>query len=338
MKRTTSLLAIGALAALTGSAMGVGDCCTAKVTTAQNRNELVNGWTCATNWTASHRDDGKFCFPLGAGYGAGISSTLTVGQEFELNASFTLGNGGAGVTVGAATKFTVSQAFSHTAPAGQNCQLYLSHDNAVMVHWTAQRFCVVGNRTFTTTSFTSFGTTTVIPCCEPAGGGRPGAAPPDGGANQAEQAYASGPDYSSSPRSTLIFDLRGQPSFEPNSLPSWHPMNQPGSSLSTLNGWERREIMRGVREAEEIQGHPIAELVIFDTDGSFEIWDLEADPSGLVPCVADTNSDGLFDQADVTLFVNYFLSSDPAADIDGSELLDLSDVTAFAESALAGCP
>jgi hypothetical protein len=340
MMRAKCLGGIGAstLAALASSAMGVGDCCTAKVTTASFRNERIDALACSSVWSSTHRDDGKFCFPLGSGYGPGLETTLTVGQEFELNASFNLGNDAGGVTVGMARKFTVSQAFTHTAPQGQNCQLYLSYDEAVMRHWTVQRFCVLGDRTYTHTTFTSFGTTTVVPCCEPARGGAPNT---DGQAANGSPACTDPvvvAEGGASPRATMALDLREQSSFEPHNLPSWHPMNQPGSDLATMNGWQRREIMRGVREMEAIQGFPMSELVIFDLDGSFVIWDLEADPSGLVPCPADADSNGLVDSSDIVLFVNYFLSDDPAADVDGSGLLDLRDITGFVESTLAGCP
>lgn len=52
---------------------------------------------------------------------------------------------------------------------------------------------------------------------------------------------------------------------------------------------------------------------------------------------ADQNSDGVFDLADLQLFVNAFLSADPSADLTGDGVLDLRDLVPFVH-ALTGSP
>jgi len=115
-------------------------------------------------------------------------------------------------------------------------------------------------------------------------------------------------------------------------------MNAPGSTLATLNGWQKRKIMRQVRLMELFEGYPMSELAVIDVDGTAEFWDLLADPGGIVPCPADTNVDGVLDLSDVTLFVNYFTFGDITADLDGSGFIDLGDVSLFVGSFVGGCP
>jgi hypothetical protein len=47
---------------------------------------------------------------------------------------------------------------------------------------------------------------------------------------------------------------------------------------------------------------------------------------------------GLLDQADITRFVELFLASDPEMDLDASGVFDLADVVVFVVDFTAGCP
>lgn len=58
----------------------------------------------------------------------------------------------------------------------------------------------------------------------------------------------------------------------------------------------------------------------------------------LVPCRADINADSAIDAGDVTLFVNAFNASNPAADIDANGSIDFADVTDFIAAFNQGCP
>ena len=137
---------------------------------------------------------------------------------------------------------------------------------------------------------------------------------------------------------TLIVDLRVPSFFSPAlGLPAWHPMHSPGSTLATLNGWQKHKIMREVREYEMNQGAPLAELVVIDTDGTPTAWNLIDDPFGIVPCPADMNVDGVLDLADIGRWVDYFLLGDPTADLFPDGVLDLSDVNGFVGLFLSGC-
>jgi len=47
---------------------------------------------------------------------------------------------------------------------------------------------------------------------------------------------------------------------------------------------------------------------------------------------------GVLDLGDITVFVDAFVSHDPAADLDGNGVFDLTDITMFAGAFLGGCP
>ncbi|USN97985.1 MAG: hypothetical protein H6810_07260 [Phycisphaeraceae bacterium] len=334
-----------------GVASAAADCCSATYAEHNYRGEVIEGFWCSSFWSSSTRQVGKFCLPLGSGYACGIQNTLTVGQEFELNASFTIGGDAGGVTVGAAAKYTVSQAFQHTAGPCESCQLYASYDGAVLRQWNVQEFCITGDSTYTRSTFYTYGAPTIQPCCEP-NTSCPGCHGSDnieqpipdfwyadpGGPSPAEPGV-NAPRGPGLPAGSFIVDLREPWTFSPAAgLPAWHPMNAPGSTFATLNDWQRREIMREVHGYETVQGGPLALLVVFDVDGTPYFFDLVTDPGGLAPCDGDTNIDGLLDLRDVNLFIDYFLFGDPSVDFDGNNIIDLVDLVRFTSSFVAGCP
>ncbi|MBZ0173053.1 MAG: hypothetical protein K8E66_11770, partial [Phycisphaerales bacterium] len=55
-------------------------------------------------------------------------------------------------------------------------------------------------------------------------------------------------------------------------------------------------------------------------------------------CLADMNGDNLLDLTDVTVFVEAFATQDLTADSNGDGLFDLADVLAFVQAFNAGCP
>jgi len=59
----------------------------------------------------------------------------------------------------------------------------------------------------------------------------------------------------------------------------------------------------------------------------------------LIQCPADMNGDNILDLADITAFVTFFQSGDPAADIaPPTGVLDLADISLFVQIFQAGCP
>lgn len=347
--RMKSSIALVSLVFLCGSAIGVEDCCTNTFTENVPRTWVNKGVLCSAVWSSQRREIGKFCLPLGAGYSCGTQTTLTVGQEFTMSASFTIGGDMGGATVGASTTYSVSQAFTHTSGNCQSCQLFASYGGAALRTWNVQRFYpVVGDSQENITIFSTFGQApTIMPCCEvnnncagcPEGEGELPNGTPDRPLffEQIDARPFSG-ELGIGPMNTLIVDLRVPSFFSPVlGLPAWHPMHSPGSTLATLNGWQKHKIMREVREYEVNQGMPLAELVVIDTDGTPTAWNLIADPFGIVPCPADMNVDGVLDLADIGRWVDYFLLGDPTADLFPDGVLDLSDVNGFVAEFLNGC-
>jgi hypothetical protein len=347
LRKKTGIGALIALGIACGTAVAVDDCCSNTTTEISLRNELFKGLVCSSVWNSQHREVGKFCLPLGAGYACGAQTTLTVGQEFTLSGSFMIGGDIGGVTVGASTTYSVQQAFTHTAGNCQSCQLFASYGGAVLRQWMVQRFYpFVGDSQEKVTIFTTFGLApTVTPCCEvnnncagcPEGGGGDASDPRPIFLLPIDPETAHG-NRGVGSMNTMIVDLREPSGFFPAiGLPPWHPMHTPGSSLATLNGWQKHKIMREVREFEMIQGGPLAELVVIDLDGEPTAWDLDENPGGIVPCPADMNVDSILDLADIGRWVDYFVLGDPTADLTGNGVLDLSDVGAFVDTFLSGC-
>tara|TARA_Y100001933_G_scaffold218968_1_gene227399 strand:- start:495 stop:1544 length:1050 start_codon:yes stop_codon:yes gene_type:complete len=344
--------AIGALAAsllLTGAARGVDDCCTNVQSESNTRNEVLGNDLCASNWFSDTRLVGKFCLPLGSGYACGIQNTLTVGQEFELRAGFTLGGSAGGVSVEAATTYSVSQAFQHTAGACESCQLFASYSGAVLRQWDVSSFYPFGikSQSKRTTFYTYGQAPTIMPCCEEntncpgcrtGGNGRPGGGHGAGVGILLDPESPRDASCSGGMLGSFVVDLRVPEFIAPFGLPAWHPMNAPGTTLATLNGWQKRQIMRESCGVAAFEGTPLDTLVVIDPDGSAAFFDLVADPLGLVPCPSDMNCDGVLDLADINLFVNYFLIADIAVDFNDDGLIDLADITGFVSEFLAGCP
>jgi hypothetical protein len=350
MGTTTSHGAIGALtmiAFLAGTAAGVDDCCTNAQTENSFRNENLGSALCISNWASNTRLIGKICLPLGSGYACGIQSTLTVGQEFELRAGFTVGGDVGGVSVEAATTYSVSQAFQHTAGMCESCQLFASYSGAVLRQWDVSSFYPLGIKSESKrTTFYTFGNApTIVPCCEE-NTNCPGCRTSGAGAGVGGGEAGMGilldpersPDCSAGVLGSFIVDLRVPDFIAPFGLPAWHPMNAPGATLATLNGWQKRQIMRESCAVAGFEGMPFGTLVVIDPDGSGVYFDLVTDPLGLVPCPADLNCDGVLDLADIGLFVNYFLFGDIAVDFNDDGVLDLLDINAFVSGFLAGCP
>jgi hypothetical protein len=346
MRRTRTICAIGALTAaliLTGHAPAVEDCCTNVQSEQTIRNEVLGNDFCASNWFSETRLIGKFCLPLGSGYACGIQSTLTVGQEFELRGGFSIG----GASVEAAATYSVSQAFQHTAGMCESCQLFASYSGAVLRQWDVSSFYPLGIKSESKrTTFYTFGNApTIVPCCEE-NTNCPGCRTSGAGAGVGGGEAGMGilldpersPDCSAGVLGSFIVDLRVPDFIAPFGLPAWHPMNAPGATLATLNGWQKRQIMRESCAVAGFEGMPFGTLVVIDPDGSGVYFDLVADPLGLVPCPADLNCDGVLDLADIGLFVNYFLFGDIAVDFNDDGVLDLLDINAFVSGFLAGCP
>lgn len=327
-----------------GTVLAVDDCCTATTTENNNRGEVLGNDFCASFWSSDVREVGKFCLPLGSGYACGIQNTLTVGQEFELRAGFSAG----GASVEVATKYTVSQAFQHTAGNCQSCQLFASYSGAVLREWDVQTFYFYGGSQFKRTTFYTFGNApTIMPCCETNNNcpgcpeGEPGEDSATRVAERVKPMFMARDEWgrSTSHENTYIIDLRVPWSFTPTGpLPPWHPMNSPGFELATLNCWQKHEIMREVFWHSVLQGAPLAELVIIDVDGSAVFFDLVSDPNGITPCPADLTCNGVLDLIDINLFVDYFLFGDPTVDFDFNGVLDLADVGAFTAEFVSGCP
>ncbi len=348
---------IGALASMglllcasSETALAVPDCCSNVTTENSTRSDVLGNDFCASSWFSTQRAVGKFCLPLGSGYACGIQNTLTVGQEFTLTAGFTIGGDVGGVSVEAATTYSVSQAFQHTAGPCQSCQLYASYPNAVLRQWDVTSFYFYGKSQKKRTTFYPNGAPTIMPCCE-VNTNCPGCRVGGDGNDESGSAWfeadpirsgiAGGPDRAGlgiGPEGSYIVDLRDPDFTFFGGLPPWHPMLSPGMSLADLNGWQKRQIMREVRWMETIQGGPLAELVIFDLDGTPAFFNLAADPAGIVPCDADLNCDAVLDLADVGLFINYFLFMDVAVDYDATGVIDLGDIGIFIGSFLSGCP
>jgi len=67
-------------------------------------------------------------------------------------------------------------------------------------------------------------------------------------------------------------------------------------------------------------------------------WMVRAIGEPNAACTIDYNNDGTLDFFDVSVFLNAFLASDPAADLDGNGMFDFFDVSGFLSQYAAGCP
>jgi hypothetical protein len=345
------------------AALAVEDCCTNTAVRQSFRTELREGTFCSVLWSATHQTDGKLCFPIGTGYACGVERSLVVGQEYTLSAEATVGGDAGGVTVGVSTTLTVSEETTHTAGPCQSCQFFASYGNASVITWTVQKFCVWGDSRSTRTVFyNNGGAPTIMPCCEentncpgcrtpgdghgddpgridlggfPGLGGEPFPMDRRGSDGGAGDGHAGRGAF---PGATVIVDLRTPDMHFLFGLPAWHPMNAPGTTFATLNGWQKQAIMRDVLTHQTIDPLPVTELAVIDVDGTPHMFDLLADPAGLVPCPADVTCDGVLDLSDVSLFVNYFVFGDDGADLDYNGVLDLGDVGLFTSGFLGACP
>ncbi len=355
MALNTSWKAIGAstLALLAcGQALAVGDCCSRTAVTPQFEVWSDEGTLCSYVWSRTHRTDGKICLPLGTGYACGSERSLVVGQEYTLSGSVEIGGGGVGASAGISTTISVQEQTTHTAGECQSCQFYASYGNAAVVEWSVQKFCVWGDSQYKRTKFYNFGgAPTIMPCCEentncegcrvPGGGGIPGIPGIGSEPLPVDRVGDGETDWTQRgalPGVTLVVDLRVPDTHFFFGLPAWHPMNAPGTTLATLNGWQKRKIMHDVYLSGLIEPDPVIELAIIDTDGSSTTYDLLAEPWGIVPCEADMNIDGILDLTDVSLFINYFLFGDDVIDFDRNGVIDLADIGIFTGGFVAGCP
>ncbi|MFG0306711.1 MAG: GC-type dockerin domain-anchored protein [Phycisphaerales bacterium JB040] len=82
-------------------------------------------------------------------------------------------------------------------------------------------------------------------------------------------------------------------------------------------------------------GFPV--VTVTDPLGRADLLAAAFDFFALAPCPADTNSDGILDNGDISAFVALFLAGDPAADFTGDGILDNGDISAFVAAFLAGC-
>lgn len=355
MTLNTSRNAIGAstLALLAcGHALGVDDCCSRTAVNAQFQVWVDEGTLCSSTWSRTHRTDGKICLPLGTGYACGAERSLVVGQEYTLSGSVEIGGGGVGASAGISTTISVQEQTTHTAGPCQSCQFYASYGNASVIQWKVQEFCVWGDSESTRTKFYNFGgAPTIQPCCEENNScpgcrgsddapefGIPGFGGEPMPVERAGDGQTDWQQRGALPGATLIVDLRVPDTYFFFGLPAWHPMNAPGTTLATLNGWQKRKIMQQVFQSGLVEPDPVIELAIIDTDGTPTTYDLLAEPWGLVPCEADMNTDGILDLSDVSLFINYFLFGDSVIDFDRNGVIDLADIGTFTGGFVAGCP
>ncbi|MBZ0172529.1 MAG: hypothetical protein K8E66_09140, partial [Phycisphaerales bacterium] len=281
IKTLSGISAAGVLAFAITPVSAVGDCCTALVTTSDIRNEVLGNIFCASNWYSPTMSTGKACLPIGTGYACGAQRTLTVGQEYTLSADLSIGGDGGGVTIGASTTLTVSEATQHTAGNCQSCQFFASYSGVELREWDVASFYIFSQDQKKRYTFWKGGAPTIMPCCETNNNCAGCPEGESGGIAFADPEYtAAGVDNRGSPGEvTYIVDLRVPDFFSPiGVLPPWHPMISPGTTLATLNCWQLRSIMREVMWMSMIQTAPVTELVILDTDGTPLVIDLVANP------------------------------------------------------------
>lgn len=74
--------------------------------------------------------------------------------------------------------------------------------------------------------------------------------------------------------------------------------------------------------------------------GTWDVDDLfvtRGSPTTHEPCLADLNSDGVVDLADLNAFVSMYVSQQPGADVDGNGIVDAGDASGFVQVFLGGC-
>lgn len=289
---------------------------------------------------------GSFCFPFGTAFGCGVQSTLTVGQSFALNAGFSAG----GVEIGAATTFSVSEAFAFTSGVCQRCRLFAQYRGGQfwpsLRFWSCEVFYGFWSFNMNHVIFKPNGGAIVRPCCEvdntcpgcprpPAeSGASPGCGDDHGTEGDSEEPVDPGDNFDGP--SVFIFELAG--SFVTNGeVPSGHPILNGGSHFDSLNQWHRCQIMQLVQETEAETGQVFGELIVRDPDGTPHFVDLVSNPRGLCQCEIDYNDDGFLDATDINAFVNFFQNSDGAADLAFDRIFDLNDVIRFVQLFTTNC-
>lgn len=285
---------------------------------------------------------GTFCYPIGNGFACGLPSGLTKGQSFSLEAGFNAG----GVNAKAATSYTVSQNYGpETAGACAEHQFYARYRGVnswpTLRPWREEVFVSFWSFFVYYNTFTPNGSATVRSCTQ-VDNTCPGCPRPPAGASyglfddEGEDGPTGGPNEDFDGPGVILIEL-GQSFSTSGSVPPGHPVQSGGSSLDSLNQWQRCQIMQTVQGAELSGGQPISELVIRDADGTVHFVDLIAEPNGLCACEIDYNDDGFLDQTDINAFVGYFTSNDPAADLFGEGVFDLNDVIRFVQLFTTNC-
>jgi|GEM_PF-3823929 len=98
------------------------------------------------------------------------------------------------------------------------------------------------------------------------------------------------------------------------------------NSLMIGRGYQNQRYLRGL----------IDEVAIYDYSLSPEqIQDHYQ--AVFPPCLADVSEDGIVDNGDIIVFVDFIFAADPRADINGDGINDNGDIIAFVEAFLAGC-
>jgi hypothetical protein len=284
---------------------------------------------------------GTFCFSFGNGYACGIPTAITVGQSYALEGGFSAG----GFSANASATYSVEQNFNDTSGVCEERQLYARYRGVdhwpTLRPWREEVFVSFWSFYVFYNTFSPNGSATVRPCTQ-VDNTCPGCPRPPAGASyglfedEGEDGPSGEPDEQFDGPGVIVIEL-AQSFSTSGSVPPGHPVQSGGSSLDSLNQWQRCQIMQTVQGTELSSGQPVSELVIRDADGTVHFVDLVAEPKGLCACEIDYNDDGFLDQTDINAFIGYFASNDPAADLFGEGIFDLNDVIRFVQLFTTNC-
>jgi hypothetical protein len=199
------------------------------------------------------------------------SYTLTVGYEFD------------GVSFSYSHSWTAGQSFGpHTAGAGEHCAYFRCFPNARLRKWTCRRQFSFWS--WTTTDYTFVpqagddGATVMVYCePNPCGAGPGDADGPTRAHVSARPAQGSAPPWPSG--ATLTINLANYFTITSGAPPPTHPINNDSSSLAGLNTWQLCQIQHSISSATMLEGVPIVQLTVLDTDGTPHHFDLVANPN-----------------------------------------------------------
>lgn len=275
---------------------------------------------------------GTFAFPWGSGYGCGVKTTITIGTEKTLSAGFTA----QGVSASTSVAYKFEQAYEHTSPNCQTCQLWVKYNNATLKRYYVAHtnWLLSGYDGWRANFYHKL--SQVVPTCEVTNAACTAAGqicPPPGGIAGGDD--GEGP-IASEPYSTLVIDL--QESFlNPTGWPEGHPAYGPHGKLDLLTPWHRCELARELEASTGFVNDPafgspnmIRFLIVIDDDGQTHQFDLEqGSPPFVCSCPADFNGDGVVDGVDLGALLATWGVADSVGDLDGDGVVGAGDLGAM---------